>query len=57
MQKKEKFTYKYSIDDSIILEKEKYDGYYGITTNLNDNIEDILKFLRIDGKLKKTLEY
>ena len=23
--------------------KEKYDGYYGITTNLNGNIEDILK--------------
>lgn len=40
---KEKFTYKYSIDDAIILEEEKYDGYYGTTTNLNGNIEDILK--------------
>lgn len=41
-KEKEKFTYKYSIDDSVILEEEKYDGYYGITTNLNSNIEDIL---------------
>lgn len=41
-KEKEKFTYKYSIDDSVILEEEKDDGYYGITTNLNSNIEDIL---------------
>lgn len=41
-KEKEKFTYKYSIDDSVILEEEKYDGYYGITINLNSNIEDIL---------------
>lgn len=40
---KEKFTYKYLIDDSVVIEEEKYDGYYGITTNLNGNIENILK--------------
>lgn len=38
-----KITYSYSIDNEIIKEEEKYDGYYGITTNLNGNIEDILK--------------
>ena len=42
-KKKEKYIYKYSIDESIIKEEEKYDGYYGVTTNLNGNIEDILK--------------
>lgn len=41
-KEKEKFTYKYSIDDSVILEEEKYEEYYGITTNLSGNIEDIL---------------
>ena len=41
--KQEKYNYLYSIDESIIREEEKYDGYYGITTNLNGNIEDILK--------------
>ena len=42
-KKKEKYIYKYSIDESVIKEEEKYDGYYGVTTNLNGNIEDILK--------------
>lgn len=42
-KEKEKFTYKYLIDDSVVIEEEKYDGYYGITTNLNGNIENILK--------------
>ena len=41
--KKEQYNYSYSIDNDIIKEEEKYDGYYGITTNLNGNIEDILK--------------
>ena len=39
---KEKYSYSYSIDNDIIREEEKYDGYYGVTTNLNGNIEDIL---------------
>ena len=42
-KKKEKYNYKYSIDESVIKEEEKYDGYYGVTTNLNGNIEDILQ--------------
>lgn len=42
-KEKEKYNYSYSIDDDAIKEEEKYDGYYGITTNLNGDIEDILK--------------
>ena len=42
-KKKEKYNYSYSIDESIIKEEEKYDGYYGITTNLVGDIQDILK--------------
>ena len=37
------YYYSYSIDQDKIKDEEKYDGYYGITTNLNGNIEDILK--------------
>lgn len=40
---KTNYYYSYSIDQDKIKEEEKYDGYYGITTNLNGNIEDILK--------------
>ena len=41
--KKEEYFYSYSISEDIIKEEEKYDGYYGVTTNLNGEIEDILK--------------
>lgn len=41
-KKKEKFSYSYSIDNDVIKEEEKYDGYYGITTNLTGDIKDIL---------------
>ena len=40
--KKEKYSYSYSIDEDIIKEEEKYDGYYGITTNLTGDISEIL---------------
>ena len=40
--KKDKYFYTYSIDDEVIKEEEKYDGYYGITTNLVGDIKDIL---------------
>ena len=40
--KKEKYFYTYSIDEEFIKEEEKYDGYYGITTNLVGDIQDIL---------------
>ena len=40
--KKEKYFYTYSIDEEIIKEEEKYDGYYGITTNLVGDIQNIL---------------
>jgi len=41
-KKKEKYSYSYSIDEDVIKEEEKYDGYYGITTNLNGDIKEIL---------------
>ena len=40
--KKEKYNYSYSIDEDIIKEEEKFDGYYGITTNLVGDIQEIL---------------
>ena len=41
-KKKEKYIYSYSIDEDVVKEEEKYDGYYGITTNLTGEIKDIL---------------
>ena len=42
-KKKVKYYYTYSIDNEAIKEEEKYDGYYGVTTNLNGDVKDILK--------------
>ena len=42
-KEKEKFIYSYSINEDIIKEEEKYDGYYGVTTNINAEVKDILK--------------
>lgn len=36
----------YSINQEIIDEEEKYDGYYALTTNLNDDITYILKVVK-----------
>lgn len=33
----------YSINENLIKEEEKYDGYYALSTNLIGNIDDILK--------------
>ena len=41
--KSENIIYSYKLDDKAISEEEKYDGYYGLTTNLNDDINTILK--------------
>ena len=41
--KNAKYFYSYSISEDIIEEEKKYDGYYGVTTNLNGKVEDILK--------------
>lgn len=38
----DKYSYSYSIDQEVIIEEEKYDGYYGVTTNLVGEIKDIL---------------
>lgn len=43
VQEKATYYYSYSINEDVIKEEEKYDGYYGITTNLNAEIQDILK--------------
>lgn len=42
-KEKEKFIYSYSINEDIIKDEEKYDGYYGVTTNINAEVKDILK--------------
>ena len=36
----------YSINQDVIDEEEKYDGYYALTTNLIDNINEILKIVK-----------
>jgi len=38
----EKASDHYIIDQSVIDEEEKYDGYYAVATNLNDKVSDIL---------------
>lgn len=40
-KQKEIIAYSYSIDESVVKE-EKYDDYYGVTTNLNGEISEIL---------------
>lgn len=42
-KKRDKLSYSYLLDEEVIKEEEKYDGYYGITTNLNGDIQEILK--------------
>lgn len=42
-KEKEEFIYSYSINEDTIKDEEKYDGYYGVTTNLNGEVKDILK--------------
>lgn len=32
----------YEIDQSVIDEEEKYDGYYAVATNLDDDAKDII---------------
>lgn len=39
----EKVTDLYEIDENIIREEEKYDGYYAVATNLDDPAKDILQ--------------
>ena len=36
----------YSINEDLIKEEEKYDGYYALSTNLTGNIEEILKITK-----------
>ena len=39
----EKVTDKYELDQSVIEEEEKYDGFYAVATNLDDPAKDILE--------------
>ncbi len=39
----EKVTDQYTIDQSVIEEEEKYDGFYAVATNLDDSAKDILE--------------
>lgn len=39
----EKITDQYTIDQSVIEEEEKYDGFYAVATNLDDSAKDILE--------------
>ena len=39
----EKITDQYTIDQSVIEEEEKYDGFYAVATNLDDCAKDILE--------------
>lgn len=38
----EEVTDQYEIDQAVIDEEEKYDGFYAVATNLDDNAKDIL---------------
>ena len=39
----EKATIKYILDETKIMEEEKYDGFYAVATNLDDRVQDILE--------------
>ena len=39
----EKISDQYTIDQSVIEEEEKYDGFYAVATNLDDSAKDILE--------------
>ncbi len=45
-EEKEKYSYSYSIDQEVVNEEEKYDGYYGVTTNLIGDIKEILNITK-----------
>lgn len=46
----------YKINQELIEEEEKYDGYYALTTNLIGDILEIFKIVKGNGKLKNLLE-
>lgn len=43
----------YSIDTDIILEEEKYDGFYAVVTNLDDSVEDVIKVNKYRWKIEE----
>ena len=53
---KEKYFYTYSINEEVIKEEEKYDGYYGITTNLIADIQDILNISKNRWEIEESFK-
>lgn len=47
-------TYEYTINEILIEEEEKFDGYYAITTNLCDDIKTILKITKGRWEIEET---
>ena len=45
-EEKTSYLYSYSINQDVIKEEEKYDGYYGLTTNLSGEIAEILNIAK-----------
>lgn len=46
----------YTIDQSIIDKKAKYDGFYAVCTNLKDSVEDIIKVNKRRWKIGESLK-
>ena len=53
---KEKYFYTYSINEEVIKEEEKYDCYYGITTNLIADIQDILNISKNRWEIEESFK-
>ncbi len=45
-RKKKPTEFVYSLDEELIAEEKKYDGFYAVETNLDDDIQDILAISR-----------
>lgn len=52
-KEKEEFIYSNSINEDTIKDEEKYDCYYGVTTNLNGEVKDILKASKNRWKIEE----
>lgn len=44
----------YSINENLIKEEEKYDGYYALSTNITGNVEDILKITKSRWEIEES---
>ena len=46
----------YSINEDLINEESKYDGYYGLTTNLIGDINDILNIVKVRWEIEESFK-